>query len=114
MPLVQTPMIAPTDIYKAFPTLAPEEAGQMLVDAMVDKPKKVASRLGSFGELLYTLSPKSVDIILHQAYDLFPDSKAAKKKEPGDGEAPAEPKKEDEEISTEAVAMAYLLRGVHF
>ena len=110
MPLVSTPMIAPTDMYKAFPTLTPEEAGKMLVDAMVDKPKKVASRLGMFGELLYTLSPKSVDIILHQAYDLFPDSKAAKKK----GEkAPAEPQKE-EEISTEAVAMAYLLRGVHF
>ena len=27
MPLVRTPMIAPTDIYKAFPTLTPEEAG---------------------------------------------------------------------------------------
>ena len=115
MPLVRTPMIAPTDIYKAFPTLSPEEAGKMLVDAMVDRPKKVASRLGNFGELLYSISPKSVDIILHQAYDLFPDSKAAKEKKPAkDGaEAPAEPQK-DEEISTEAVAMAYLLRGVHF
>ena len=115
MPLVRTPMIAPTDIYKAFPTLTPEEAGKMLCDAMIDRPKKVASRLGSFGETLYTLSPKSVDIILHQAYDLFPDSKAAKKPAK-DGEAPqpAEEKKDEEEISTEAVAMAYLLRGVHF
>jgi NAD(P)-dependent dehydrogenase (short-subunit alcohol dehydrogenase family) len=114
MPLVRTPMIAPTDIYKAFPTLTPEEAGKMLCDAMIDKPKKVASRLGSFGETLYTISPKSVDIILHQAYDLFPDSKASKK--PGaEGEAqPADQKQKDEEISTEAVAMAYLLRGVHF
>ena len=116
MPLVRTPMIAPTDIYKAFPTLTPEEAGKMLCDAMIDRPKKVASRLGSFGETLYTLSPKSVDIILHQAYDLFPDSKAAKGKPGKDGEAPqpAEAKKDEEEISTEAVAMAYLLRGVHF
>src|SRR4051795_10542713 len=117
MPLVRTPMIAPTDIYKAFPTLTPEEAGKMLCDAMIDRPKKVASRLGSFGETLYTLSPKSVDIILHQAYALFPDSKAAKKKPGEDGAgAPPEPQKEkkEEEISTEAVAMAYLLRGVHF
>ena len=111
MPLVRTPMIAPTDIYKAFPTLSPDEAGQLLCDAMIDKPKKKASRLGTFGELLYTLSPATVDIILHQAYDLFPDSKAARKD--GDGAAPAEPR-QDQEISTEAVAMAYLLRGVHF
>ncbi len=113
MPLVSTPMIAPTDIYKAFPTLTPAEAATLLCDAMIDKPKKKASRLGTFGELLYTLSPATVDIILHQAYDLFPDSEAAKRKDAGDGAAPAEPP-QDQEISTEAVAMAYLLRGVHF
>jgi NAD(P)-dependent dehydrogenase (short-subunit alcohol dehydrogenase family) len=111
MPLVRTPMIAPTDIYKAFPTLTPEEAGQMLCDAMIDKPKRLASRLGTFGEVLYAVSPKSVDIVLNTAYNLFPDSRAAK----GDGAAPAPAEqKKDEEMSTEAVAMAYLLRGVHF
>jgi NAD(P)-dependent dehydrogenase (short-subunit alcohol dehydrogenase family) len=123
MPLVRTPMIEPTDIYKAFPTLTPEEAAQMLCDAMIDKPKKMASRLGTFGELLYTLSPKSVDIVLNTAYNLFPDSKAAKKEKKGKGEdgkdgdkkaLPADQKKDDGEMSTEAVAMAYLLRGVHF
>jgi NAD(P)-dependent dehydrogenase (short-subunit alcohol dehydrogenase family) len=122
MPLVRTPMIEPTDIYKAFPTLTPEEAAQMLCDAMIDKPKKMASRLGTFGELLYTISPKSVDIVLNTAYNLFPDSKAAKK-DKGKGEdgkdgdkkaLPADQKKDDGEMSTEAVAMAYLLRGVHF
>jgi NAD(P)-dependent dehydrogenase (short-subunit alcohol dehydrogenase family) len=111
MPLVRTPMIAPTDIYKAFPTLTPEEAGQMLCDAMIDKPKRLASRLGTFGEVLYAVSPKSVDIVMNTAYNLFPDSKAAK----GDGAAPAPAQeKKGEEMSTEAVAMAYLLRGVHF
>jgi len=117
MPLVRTPMIAPTDIYKAFPTLTPDEAAIMLTDAMIDKPKRKASRLGTFGEVLYALSPQTVDIVLNQAYQLFPDSKAAKKKEPsGDGDGtPAEiPPAADEEMSTEAVAMAYLLRGVHF
>ncbi len=115
MPLVRTPMIAPTDIYKAFPTLTPGEAAQMLCDAMIDKPKKMASRLGTFGELLYTLSPKSVDIVLNTAYNLFPDSKAAKKKKDDDKKPePADQKKDDSEMSTEAVAMAYLLRGVHF
>jgi NAD(P)-dependent dehydrogenase (short-subunit alcohol dehydrogenase family) len=118
MPLVRTPMIAPTDIYKAFPTLTPDEAALMLCDAMIDKPKRMASRLGTFGEVLYAISPKTVDIVLNQAYNLFPDSSAAKKGKDGEkGEKkalPAGEKKDDSEMSTEAVAMAYLLRGVHF
>ena len=126
MPLVRTPMIAPTDMYKAFPTLSPEEAAEMLTDAMIDKPKRKASRLGTFGEVLYSLSPATVDIVLNQAYNLFPDSKAAKGKKPkeieagkGDKDTPEGaggevPPAGDEEMSTEAVAMAYLLRGVHF
>ena len=116
MPLVRTPMIAPTDIYKAFPTLTPDEAAQMLCDAMIDKPKQMASRLGTFGEVLYALSPKTVDIVLNTAYNLFPDSTAAKGKKPSEAAAlPASEKpEEDGDMSTEAVAMAYLLRGVHF
>jgi NAD(P)-dependent dehydrogenase (short-subunit alcohol dehydrogenase family) len=116
MPLVRTPMIAPTDIYKAFPTLTPEEAAQMVCDAMIDRPKQMSSRLGTFGEVLYALSPKTVDIVLNTAYNLFPDSTAAKGKEPPEAAAlpAAEKQGEDGEMSTEAVAMAYLLRGVHF
>jgi short-subunit dehydrogenase len=115
MPLVRTPMIAPTDMYKAFPTLSPEEAAQMIADVMIDKPKRKASRLGTFGEVLYAVSPKTVDIVMNTAYNLFPDSKAAKKrKELPEGEKKEEKKQPDEEMSTEAVAMAYLMRGVHF
>jgi NAD(P)-dependent dehydrogenase (short-subunit alcohol dehydrogenase family) len=110
MPLVRTPMIAPTSMYDAFPTLSPEEAGQMLCDAMIDKPKRLASRLGTFGEVLYALSPSTVDIVLNTAYNLFPDSKAAK----GEKQKEGAPKQQEEEMSTEAVAMAYLMRGVHF
>ncbi|MBV9212954.1 MAG: SDR family oxidoreductase [Actinobacteria bacterium] len=118
MPLVRTPMIAPTNIYDAFPTLTPEEAAQMIVDAIIDKPKRLATRLGTFGQVLYAISPKVVDQVMNTAYRIFPDSKAAK----GDGKAGAEgdgkpeerkPRK-DEEMSTEAIAMAYLMRGVHF
>jgi thioester reductase-like protein len=115
MPLVRTPMIEPTDIYKAFPTLTPDEAAQMLADAMIDKPKRIASRLGTFGEVLYAVSPKTVDIVLNTAYNLFPDSKASKAEKKDGKPAPASEKKEDgDEMSTEAVAMAYLMRGVHF
>ena len=119
MPLVRTPMIAPTNIYDAFPTLTPEEAATMLCDSMIDRPKKKASRLGTFGEVLYALSPKTVDQVMNTAYNIFPDSKAAKgeKKKGGDGDGDgAKPAKKDkdQEMSTEAIAMAYLMRGVHF
>ena len=103
MPLVRTPMIAPTGMYDAFPTASPDEAAEMIVQAMINRPKKVATRLGTFGEVFYALAPKSVDVILNTAFKLFPESAAAR------GE-----KKKDEEVSTEGVAFAHLMRGVHW
>jgi short-subunit dehydrogenase len=118
MPLVRTPMIAPTNIYDAFPTLTPDEAAQMICDAIIDKPKRLATRLGTFGQVLYAVSPKVVDQVMNTAYNIFPDSKAAKgdkKKELPEGKDGKEPEKEKgQEMSTEAIAMAYLMRGVHF
>src|SRR5207344_2306618 len=109
MPLVRTPMIAPTKMYDAFPTITPEEAAEMITNAMITKPKKVATRLGNFGELLYNVAPKASDAILNTAYKLFPESSASKG-DKKDGEKPAK----DEELSTEGVAFAYLMRGVHW
>jgi short-subunit dehydrogenase len=109
MPLVRTPMIAPTKMYDAFPTITPDEAAEMITNAMINKPKKVATRLGTFGELLYNIAPKASDAILNTAYKLFPESKAAKGKAEEDGK----PGKE-EELSSEGVAFAYLMRGVHW
>ncbi len=109
MPLVRTPMIAPTKMYDAFPTITPDEAAEMITQAMITKPKKVATRLGNFGELLYNVAPKASDAILNTAYKLFPDSSAAK----GKGKEDGKPAKE-EELSTEGVAFAYLMRGVHW
>ena len=107
MPLVRTPMIAPTKMYDAFPTITPEEAAEMITDAMIHKPKKVATRLGNFGELLYNVAPKASDVILNTAYKLFPDSSAAKGKKDG-------VKEEDKAPSTEGVAFAHLMKGVHW
>lgn len=107
MPLVRTPMIAPTKMYDAFPTISPDEAAEMITGAMIGKPKKVATKLGNFGELLYAISPKASDAILNTGYKLFPESKAAKGEIEGEGEAERAP-------STEAVAFAHLLRGVHW
>jgi NAD(P)-dependent dehydrogenase (short-subunit alcohol dehydrogenase family) len=103
MPLVRTPMIAPTKIYDSFPTISPDEAADLICEAIRAKPKQINTRLGTFGEISYTLFPKAVDQILSAAYKVFPDSAAAK------GERDPE-----ERASTEQVALAHLMKGVHW
>jgi NAD(P)-dependent dehydrogenase (short-subunit alcohol dehydrogenase family) len=103
MPLVRTPMIAPTKMYDSFPTITPEEAADMVCEAIRSKPKQINTRLGTFGEVAYALAPKAVDQILHLAYRVFPESTAAKGEKGGDDRA-----------SGEATALAYLMRGVHW
>src|SRR5260370_20452110 len=77
MPLVRTAMIAPTKIYDSFPTISPDEAADLICEAMRSKPKQINTRLGTFGEVSYALMPKAVDQILHMAYKVFPDSAAS-------------------------------------
>jgi NAD(P)-dependent dehydrogenase (short-subunit alcohol dehydrogenase family) len=103
MPLVRTPMIAPTKMYDAFPTMTPDEAGEMICEALRSKPKHMGTALGTFGEVMHSLAPKVADRILHVAYRVFPDSAASK------GEEPL-----DERASFEQIAMATLTRGVHW
>jgi NAD(P)-dependent dehydrogenase (short-subunit alcohol dehydrogenase family) len=103
MPLVRTPMIAPTKMYDAFPAITPEEAADMICEALRSRPKHMGTRLGTAGEVAYALSPKAVDRILHLAYRVFPDSGAAR------GQRDTE-----ERASFEQIAMATLTRGVHW
>jgi short-subunit dehydrogenase len=107
MPLVRTPMIAPTKIYQRFPTITPDEAAEMICEAIIHKPKRIATPLGTLGQVLYAINPRSIDYILNSAYKLFPDSRAAR------GEEVRVPAKE-EEASNQQVAFAYLMRGVHW
>ena len=72
MPLVRTPMIGPTSLYDAFPTKSPEEAADMLIDALVNRPKTIDTRLGTFGEVLHAVAPKLADEVLHVAYRVLP------------------------------------------
>ena len=105
MPLVRTPMIAPTKIYDSFPTISPEEAADLVCEAIRSKPKQLNTRLGTFGEVAYALAPKAVDQILHMAYKVFPES-TKKDKDGKDGEG--------DKASGEAMALAHLMKGVHW
>jgi NAD(P)-dependent dehydrogenase (short-subunit alcohol dehydrogenase family) len=110
MPLVRTPMIKPTKMYERFPTITPEKAADMICEAIIHKPKRIATPLGTLGQLLYAVNPKSIDYILNSAYKLFPDSRAARGEE---REAPAA-RPAQEEASNEQLAFAYLMRGIHW
>ncbi|CAA0121317.1 Fatty acyl-CoA reductase [BD1-7 clade bacterium] len=85
MPLVATPMIAPTTLYKAFPTLTPDEAANLVCKAVTERPKRVATGLGLSGAVAQALVPKASELVLNQAYHLFPDS-VASQGEGGDSE----------------------------
>lgn len=107
MPLVRTPMIAPTNIYKNVPTLSPEEAADMVAQACIFKPVRVATRLGITGQVLHALVPRVAQIAMNTTFRMFPDSSAAKGAKPGE-------KPEKQKLSPEAVAMQEMMRGIHF
>lgn len=104
MPLVKTPMIAPTKIYESVPTLSPEEAADLIVQAIVYKPVRIATRLGVFGAVIHALAPRVAQVIMNTSFRMFPDSEAAKNLKPG--EVP--------KATADQIAMANLMRGIHF
>jgi NAD(P)-dependent dehydrogenase (short-subunit alcohol dehydrogenase family) len=103
MPLVRTPMIAPTGMYRNFPTISAEEAADLVLQALLSRPPEVSTRLGKLGEAVDTLSPGLLSLVMTGAYHSFPDSAGGG---PDGGGS--------EEMSPEAAAMAYLMRGIHF
>ena len=106
MPLVKTPMIAPTKMYDSVPTLTPEEAADMVVKGIIEKPSRIATRLGIFSALVNAVAPKAYEVVMNTAFELFPDSAAAK----GDKAA----LKGEAQPSNEQIAFAALMRGVHW
>jgi len=108
MPLVRTPMIAPTGIYRNFPTSSPEEAAELVAAAILTRAPEVSTRLGKLGETVNTLAPGLLQFVMTGAHHVFPDSVGA------DGADGRRARPADEEISVEAAAMAYLMKGIHF
>ena len=76
MPLVKTPMIAPTKLYDKFPTISPAQAADWVVKAMVEKPHELNTVLGNAGAVAHTVAPRAAFRVLNMAYHVFPDSAA--------------------------------------
>ena len=104
MPLVRTPMISATTIYDHMPVLTPDEAGDLVMEAVIHKPKRIASRLGIFLQVVTAVAPRFSELLMNTVFRMFRDSAAAR------GDA----KPEKVEASNEQVALAALMKGVHF
>ncbi len=103
MPLVRTPMIAPTKMYDNVPTISPDEAAEFIRQAVIYKPQRIATRMGVFAQTLHAVAPKIAEIVMNSAFRMFPDSSAAK----GISE-------EQQEASPEQLAFASLMQGIHW
>lgn len=77
MPLVRTPMIAPTKMYKYVPALSPEDAAELIAKAIMKRPKKVATHLGRLASITYSIAPDINNILMSIGYNLFPSSSAS-------------------------------------
>ncbi len=102
MPLVRTPMIAPTKLYDKFPTISPAQAADLVIKAMVERPHEINTMLGNAGAIAHTVAPKLVFRVLNMAYHVFPDSAAAR------GEVSGGTRE------SEQIMLAKLFKGIHW
>ena len=102
MPLVRTPMIAPTKMYDYIPTWSPEDAANTVVKAILEKPKSIATVVGTAAAVSYAIWPKANDWVLSKGFQLFPSSAAAKSK------------KEGSKPTLEQVVFANVFKGEHW
>src|SRR5271157_243417 len=102
MPLVRTEMTAPTKFYEHVPLLDPEGAADLVVEAIIHRPARVATPLGRFGQLVRALSPKFGRIVLNTTFRMFPESAAATGGKEG-----------EVALSADQIAFAQSLRGLH-
>ena len=101
MPLVKTPMIAPTKLYDKFPTISPAQAADWVVKAMVEKPHELNTVLGNAGAVAHTVAPRTAFRVLNMAYHVFPDSAAARGSD-------------DAKRASEQIMLARLFKGIHW
>lgn len=78
MPLVATPMIAPSKRLNPVPAISAERAAAMVVRGLVEKPVRIDTPMGTLAEAGHQFAPRLSRRILHQLYLGYPDSAAAR------------------------------------
>ncbi len=103
MPLVRTPMVAPTKIYDHLQLLRPEQAADMICDTIIRRPVRLTTGLGTLAQLIEALLPGFNTAFMSENFKMFPESEAAG----GAHETEVQP-------AAEAAALTALMRGAHW
>ncbi len=106
MSLVRTSMIAPTKLYDNFPTLTPEQAGEVICEAITKRPRRISPIFGRVASFADAISPEIMDLVRNWGFKLFSDSKAAEGERPKAGN--------DDHLTTGRRAFVEATRGVHW
>ena len=102
MPLVRTPMIAPTKLYDKFPTISPAQAADLVVKAMVERPHEINTDARQRGCRAAHGRTEARVPDPHPAPTTFPDSAAAKGQDrPGTRES-------------RQIMLAEVFKGIHW
>ncbi|MEV6772350.1 SDR family oxidoreductase [Nocardia sp. NPDC051030] len=99
MPLVRTPMIAPTDLYKSIPVHTPEQAARIVVRALEHRPSRIDTPIGTFAQFVDMVMPSFKKAILSQGFHMFGESKAARNTKAAEPTGNAEPTEKKESRS---------------
>ncbi|MFC8383694.1 SDR family oxidoreductase [Nocardia sp. NPDC056952] len=92
MPLVRTPMIAPTDLYRSLPLPDPDRAADIVVRALLERPDRIDTPAGTFAQAVEMFLPSLKRTIMHTGFRFFGESTAAQGKSvPAAVTEPAEP-----------------------
>ena len=105
MPLVKTPMIALTEAYNHVPVLTPEQAVELIIKAIIQKPARIATRLGLFSVLLNDLLPSVNRLLMNAGCRMLPESVESEEGQSDD---------EKQQPSLEHDLMINLLKGVNW
>jgi hypothetical protein len=73
----------------------------MITEAIRKRPKRIATTLGSIGQLTYAIAPGAQDLVVNRAYQLFPESETPASDHP-------------QRLEAEQRAFAQATRGVHW
>jgi NAD(P)-dependent dehydrogenase (short-subunit alcohol dehydrogenase family) len=87
MPLVRTPMIAPTTAYRALPAASPKDAALLVVRALERRPVQVNRPEGLVAELASTVAPGASRLIAHLLYSMMPEPGMPRRSVPAAGAA---------------------------
>jgi NAD(P)-dependent dehydrogenase (short-subunit alcohol dehydrogenase family) len=101
LPLVRTPMVAPTRVYDHLELMQPEQAAARICAAIIDHPARNATPLGTFAQLVELFAPMLGRAIMSESYRMFADP------DPANGADAAQ-------YRQELGAFASITRGIHW